>query len=190
MRGRLAEPTAVPDCDFLVAADLGKRILGVCRLLPRRPEDVRHSLPGAPRMAPGDPRFAGLSGPGDPCGPAAPAALLTALRYSCRGVLEVGGMAVAGDADAGMVVEALWEGLAEYMSTLGYGYALGRERVTPPEGLALEEVLEILLDDHGLHPDLEAGSASPFRAPIGSAPPKPRIATRPGTGSRGDSRKA
>lgn len=154
--GRLAEPTAVPDCDFLMAADLGRRVLGVCRLLPRRPEEVRHSLPGAPRHGAGDSRFG------------VPAALLTALRYSCRGVLEVGGMAIASDPagpapaddNPGKVAEALWEGVAEYMAALGYGYALGCERVTPPEGLALEEVLGALQEDHGLHPDLEAGIVS------------------------------
>lgn len=159
-RSRLAEPTAVPDCDFLMAADLGARLQGVCRLLPRRPEDVRHALPGAPRSASGDPRFAG------------PAALLTALRYSNRGVLEVGRMALAAEAggeagrvdgDAGKAVEALWEGVAGYMAARGFGYALGRERVTPPEGLALEEVLAILHDDHGLHPDLETGTDTETR---------------------------
>lgn len=177
-RGRLAEPTAVPDCDFLTAADLSRRILGVWRLLPRRPDEVRHSLPGAPRTAPGDGRFAG------------PAALLTALRYSCRGVLEAGGMALMGglaDAEAGQVTEALWEGLAEYMSSSGYGYALGRELVTPPEGLALEAVLRTLHDDHGLHPDLEAGSLSarcdwvrPAAGPEGGSGQAGR-ADRPGT---------
>ena len=153
-RGRLAEPTSVPDCDFLMAADLGSRILGVCRLLPLRPEEVRHSLPGAPRGGAGNPRIAG---------PAGSAALLTALRYSCRGVLEAGGIAVAdgiGEPETAKVVEALWEGLAEYMSALGYGYVLGRELVNPPPGLALEVVLRILQDDHGLHPDLEAGTVS------------------------------
>lgn len=149
--GGVDEPTAVPYCEFLLAADSSGTTAGVCRLLPHGPRALRHGLPGAARDA-----GMGLVFPGS-------APLLTAIRYAGLGVLEAGAMTVDPGADGAAVCRTLWRGLARRLADLGYGFALGRERVVPVPGVDLEPALLALQESHGLHPDLE-GEGCPHLA--------------------------
>ncbi|HLP41849.1 MAG TPA: hypothetical protein VK465_10110 [Fibrobacteria bacterium] len=148
--GGVDEPTAVPYCDFLLAADSSGTTAGVCRLLPHGPRALRHGLPGAARDA-----GMGLVFPGS-------APLLTAIRYAGLGVLEAGAMTVDPGADGAAVCRTLWRGLARRLADLGYGFALGRERVVPVPGVDLEPALLALQESHGLHPDLEEERGLPL----------------------------
>lgn len=151
-QGPLEEPSAVPFCDFLMAVDMSKGVQGVCRLFSRTPDELRHELPGTSTAARLGARFP------------ASAPLLTAIRYSCQAVLEMGSMILAVDADADAVSAALWQGVAVHMEELGIGYALGRERVAVTMPQDRTAALRRLQESYGIHPDLEArsDSTSPF----------------------------
>lgn len=143
-QGPLEEPSAVPFCDFLMAVDASKGVQGVCRLFSRTPDELRHGLPGTSTVARLGARFP------------ASAPLLTAIRYSCQAVLEMGSMILAVEADADAVGAALWQGVAVHMENLGIGYALGRERVAVTSPGDKTAALRRLQESYGIHPDLEA----------------------------------
>jgi hypothetical protein len=149
--GALDEPTAVPYCGFLIAADSYGAVHGVCRLLPHGAGGLRHGLPGAPRR--------GVPGTVFPASPS----LVTALRYSCQRVLEAGSMAVAPGADAEAVSSALWRGIHRHMIDLDLAFVLGRERMEQPRAEGWEKGLSLLRDAFGLHPDLEEETGTAAR---------------------------
>lgn len=171
VRRPVAEPTAVPFCDFLMARDSLGALQGVCRLLPRNPAELRHTLPGSPR-------------PDDrPDFPHDFAPLLTALRYSSQSVLEVGELTLAPGADPVRTCAALWDGIEAQLGLPAeagdrfahFGYVLGGECMAVAEGMDPREIIRSLVEIHGLHPDLRFQSGPPAAAdgihpaPAGSA---------------------
>lgn len=153
-RDPVGEPTAVPFCDFLMAFDSLGALQGVCRLLPRHPADLRHSLPGSPRP---DVRSAY---------PHEFAPLLTALRYSSQHILEVGELTLASGADPQSTCAALWDGIEAHLALPAdggdrfgsFGYVLGSEYMALAEGIDPRKIIHSLVELHGLHPDLGSQS--------------------------------
>jgi hypothetical protein len=141
--GRVGEPSAIPECDFLMAEDSSGGLLGVTRLLRHAPERIGHALPGSPSASRSLTGFA------------LPAALLTAIRYSSAGVLEVGAFALAPLADPGRVSSVLWTGVQAAASRYSVGYLLGTERVEGISAPLWEDALAVLDAGFGLHPDLD-----------------------------------
>jgi len=153
-RNPVGEPTAVPFCDFLMAFDPAGALQGVCRLLPRHPADLRHSLPGSPRP---DERSAF---------PHEFAPLLTALRYSSQNILEVGEITLDPGADPQGTCASLWDGIEAHLDLPAdggdrfgaFGYVLGSEHMALPEGLDPRGIIHTWVGLHGLHPDLGSQS--------------------------------
>jgi hypothetical protein len=177
-RAPVGEPTAVPYCEFLMAVDSRGVLQGVCRLLPRHPADLRHSLPGSPEPGPG------------PDLPREFAPLLTALRYSSQYILEVGEMTLAPGGDQQKACATLWDGIEAHMALpadggsryVPFGYVLGSEYMPVADGLDSREIIRSLVELHGLHPDLRSQSGL-AKAPdwIRSRPFQPSPAGTAGT---------
>jgi putative hemolysin len=86
--------------------------------------------------------------------------LLTALRYSREGILEMGAPAVAPTCDKTKAVRLLWSGLVRYMERNGTGFVLGRDGL--PMGSEGARNWPHLMEAHGLHPDLQMETRSAF----------------------------
>lgn len=136
-------PQAVPYCDFLMLRAPQGELAAVCRLMRL---DGGNSIPNPL----GTQRFQ-LS------------PLLTALRYSREGILEMGCPAFAPGLDAAAIAKAarlLWMGMTCYLERNGLGFVLGRDALAAPEAPAWLR----LMDAHGLHPDLETEARAGYRA--------------------------
>lgn len=142
-------PPAVPYCEFLMlrgpvspGAQGPGPLLAVCRLMRL---DGWNPIPNP--LASG--RFH-LS------------PLLTALRYSREGILEMGAPAFAAGCDPAKAARLLWTGMTQYLERNGLAFVIGRD--------ALAAVGEIrpawngLMAAHGLPPDLETETRPGFRA--------------------------
>lgn len=155
----IQSPPAVPYCDFLTARSPDGRLQAVCRLMRLDQENT----PGHPlksgrfRLSP----------------------LLTAIRYSREGILEMGAIAFAPDCDEDMLAGLIWSGTIRFLERNGLGFVMGRESLAA--GSATAEDRFSLMDAYGLHPDLEvdadarshANRPSPSRNPAAAAPRDP-----------------
>lgn len=140
--GRVGESSAVPECEFLMALDRSGSLVGVTRLLRHAPERIWHALPGTASKESSLLRLA------------LPAPLLTAIRYSSTGVLEVGAFTLAPGAESETVASALWTGILAAAARTGIGYLVGTERVEHIPAEFREAIVTVLHAGHGLHPDL------------------------------------
>lgn len=153
-------PQAVPYCDFLMPRNPQGTLAALCRLMRL---DGSNPIPNP--LATG--RFQ-LS------------PLLTALRYSREGILEMGAPVFASGAAPNAIARAarmLWTGMALYLERNGLGFVIGRD-VLPTPGGACEPAARAdaqiaavarapwssLMDEHGLHPDLETEALPGYRA--------------------------
>jgi hypothetical protein len=138
-------PQAVPYCDFLMLRNPQGTLAAVCRLM---------------RLDGGNPIPNPLATVRFQLSP-----LLTALRYSREGILEMGApVFVPGTASqaAPRAARLLWAGMGLYLERNGLGFVIGRDMLTVPlEGTA---GWQILMAEHGLHPDLETEARPGFRA--------------------------
>lgn len=153
-------PPAVPYCEFLMLRGpvlLGGQspgpLLAVCRLmkLDRRLEGA-NPIPNP--LASG--RFH-LS------------PLLTALRYSREGILEMGSPAFAAGCDRAKAARLLWHGMTQYLERNGFAFVIGRDAL--PAAGETRPAWNGLMAAHGLPPDLETETRPDFRAWEPSATP-------------------
>lgn len=138
-------PQAVPYCDFLMLRNPQGALTAVCRLMR---VDEGNPIPNP--LATG--RFQ-LS------------PLLTALRYSREGILEMGAPVFApytAPLAIGRAARLVWAGLGLYLERNGLGFVIGRDVLTVPAGAATG--WQGLMAEHGLHPDLETEARPGFRA--------------------------
>ena len=141
----IQSPQAVPYCDFLMLRSPHGSLAAVCRLMRL---DGNNPIPNP--LAAG--RFQ-LS------------PLLTALRYSREGILEMGAPVFAADTPARSAVRnarLLWMGMALYLERNGLGFVLGRDVLAVPAGGP--PALPPLMAEHGLPPDLETEARPGYRA--------------------------
>jgi hypothetical protein len=165
-------PPAVPYCDFLMLRNFAGELQAVSRLMRLGQDNPMQSALGSDRFQ--------LS------------PLLTALRYSREGVVEMGAPAFRSDAlgsglDPTQAARLLWQGLIVYMERNGLGFVVGWDMLTGPVAAStasgaltgtatpappgkVSRPIPRLMDAHGLHPDLEVESLSKFRrhGPVGS----------------------
>src|SRR6185369_3098364 len=138
-------PQAVPYCDFLMLKNPQGALAAVCRLMRL---DGANPIPNPLATN----RFQ-LS------------PLLTALRYSREGILEMGAPIFAPGTAAQAApryARLLWAGMGLYLERNGLGFVVGRDVLTVPvEGTA---GWQLLMAEHGLHPDLETEARPGFRA--------------------------
>lgn len=136
-------PPAVPYCDFLMLRNAAGQLLAVSRLMRlHRENPVRSPLEsGHFQLSP----------------------LLTALRYSREGVVEMGSPAFLPGCDTAKVARLLWQGLLIYLERNGVGFVVGWDVLLIPSASASAAALPRLMDAHGLHPDLEVEALSRFR---------------------------
>jgi hypothetical protein len=147
-------PQAVPYCDFLILRNPQGALAAMCRLMRL---DGGNPIPNP--LATG--RFQ-LS------------PLLTALRYSREGILEMGAPVFAPGTSPQAATRAarlLWTGMALYLERNGLGFVIGREILpvpakppVPSAAKGPEASWRVLMDEHGLHPDLETEARSGYRA--------------------------
>jgi hypothetical protein len=134
-------PPAVPYCEFLMLHDGFGKLLAVARLM---------CLGGKnPVLSPLESGRFHLS------------PLLTALRYSQEGVVEMGAPAFLPGIDLVKAAKLLWRGLIYYMEGKGLGFVVGSDVLPKLENDT--DTLPRLMDAHGLHPDLEVEALSKFR---------------------------
>jgi hypothetical protein len=91
--------------------------------------------------------------------------LLTALRYSREGILEMGAPVFSPFLPAPVVARcarALWTGMAVYLERNGLGFVIGRDVLAVPT--EPPDAVRALMDEHGLPPDLETETRPGFRA--------------------------
>lgn len=141
-------PPAVPYCDFLMLRDSLGRLRAVARLMKlERDMPMRNPLDsGRFHLSP----------------------LLTALRYSREGILEMGVPAFAVDCDKAQAVRLLWAGLIRYLEWNHLHFVLGRDSLP-----MLSDSLQTwpdLLETHGLHPDLAVETRSAYASPERQTP--------------------
>jgi hypothetical protein len=126
-------PPAVPYCEFLMLRSGDGTLRGVCRLMRLDGANpIRNPLAsGRFQLSP----------------------LLTALRYSREGILEMGVPTLASGTDQSKSARLLWAGLIRYLERNGIGFVIGRENLS----IRTEEVhaWPLLMESHGLHPDLQ-----------------------------------
>jgi hypothetical protein len=138
-------PQAVPYCDFLMLRNPHGTLAAVCRLMRL---DVGNPIPNPLATV----RFQ-LS------------PLLTALRYSREGILEMGAPVFAhGTPPQALARSArlLWSGMSLYLERNGLGFVIGRDVLAvPAEGA---DGWQILMAEHGLPPDLETEARPGYRA--------------------------
>jgi len=147
-------PPAVPYCDFLMLRNPRGGLAAACRLMRL---DEGNPIPNP--LATG--RFQ-LS------------PLLTALRYSREGIMEMGAPVFAPGAApqaAARAARLMWAGVGPYMERNGLGFVLGRDVFSvpaeAPTGGRIPEPpipLGTIMAEHGLHPDLETEARPCFRA--------------------------
>ncbi|GEM_PF-2825112 len=149
--GGIFSPPAVPYCDFLMLHNGAGQLLAVSRLMRlHRENPMRSPLEsGRFQLSP----------------------LLTALRYSREGVVEMGSPAFLTGCDTAKAAGLLWQGLLIYLERNGLGFVVGWDVLPNPSGSA--DALPRLMDAHGLHPDLEVEALSSFRrqTPVAHAGP-------------------
>ena len=139
---------AVPYCDFLMLRSAARpedpagTLLAVCRLMRL---DAANPIPNP--LASG--RFQ-LS------------PLLTALRYSREGILEMGAPVFAAGCEQARAARLLWSGMEQYLVRNGLGFVIGRDALSAR--LEAPSEWPRLMADHGLHPDLETDPRPGFRA--------------------------
>ena len=139
---------AVPYCDFLMLREASRpeaaqgALLAVCRLMHL---DAANPIPNP--LASG--RFQ-LS------------PLLTALRYSREGILEMGAPVFAVGCDQPRSARLLWSGMKQYLGRNGLCFVIGRDALSAR--LEAPSQWPRLMADHGLHPDLETDPRPGFRA--------------------------
>lgn len=133
--GGILSPPAVPYCDFLMLKNNANQLMAVCRLMRRRlgrDNAVRTSLEmGHFRLSP----------------------LITALRYSREGIVEMGAPAYCHTGDSTKLAELLWVGLIQYLERNGVGFVIGLDSLS--NELTGAKALPQLMSKYGLHPDLE-----------------------------------
>jgi len=138
-------PQAVPYCDFLMLRNPQGSLAAICRLM---------------RLDGGNPIPNPLATVRFQLSP-----LLTALRYSREGILEMGAPVFAPGTtpqSAPRAARLLWAGMGLYLERNGLGFVIGRDVLTVPvEGTT---GWQILMAEHGLHPDLETEARPGFRA--------------------------
>jgi hypothetical protein len=145
-------PPAVPYCLFLMLRSRAGALEAVCRLMRiDRENPIGNPLQsGSFHLSP----------------------LLTALRYSREGIVEMGIPTLAAGVDAAGAVQLLWSGLIRYLERNEgnrAGFVLGRA-VLQGRPESLRERTQVM-DAFGLHPELEVETRSDFRtlaAPSGS----------------------
>ena len=153
----IASPQAVPYCDFMMLRNPQGSLAAICRLMRL---DASNPIPNP--LATG--RFH-LS------------PLLTALRYSREGILEMGAPVFAPVLAPGAMPQAgaraahlLWTGMALYLERNGLGFVIGRDILSVPASAGpaapTDPVagMRHLMAEHGLPPDLETEARSGFRA--------------------------
>ena len=155
----IQSPPAVPYCDFLTVRSAEGRLQAVCRLMRLDRENaLGHPLKsGRFRLSP----------------------LLTAIRYSREGILEMGAIAFAPGCDEDMLAGLIWSGTIRFLERNGLGFVMGGESLDA--GSPTAEDRYSLMDAYGLHPDLEvdadarspAGRPAPSRNPATTLPPDP-----------------
>jgi hypothetical protein len=91
--------------------------------------------------------------------------LLTALRYSREGILEMGAPVFAPGTTAqaaARLARPLWAGMGLYLERNGLGFVIGRDVLAVPAGPAAG--WRSLMAEHGLHPELETEARPGYRA--------------------------
>ncbi|MDB5105113.1 MAG: hypothetical protein JWP91_2802 [Fibrobacteres bacterium] len=135
-------PPAVPYCEFLMLRSREGRLRAVCRLM---------------RLDAGNPIGNPLASGRFHLSP-----LITALRYTREGILEMGIPAYAPESDAAEAARLLWSGMIRYLEWNDLGFVIGRDAVSVRAEAAHD--WPRLMDSHGLHPDLEVETRSFYRA--------------------------
>lgn len=170
-RPGIAEPSAVPLCDFLLLCDRDGAPQGVIRVLPHGSRDFSRFAPQA-RLAYGP--------------------LFTALRYAALGAAEVGPLVLSPEAarrarasengrasEAGRgpedeMIAALWGALPAYLKSRNLDFALGWETARP----ASEEQTARLVEEFAVFGASRAGKFA--GRPAASAPEGGRAWLPPG----------
>jgi hypothetical protein len=167
----IQSPPAVPYCEFLTVHSADGVLRAVCRLMRiDRDNPLAHPLKaGRFHLSP----------------------LLTALRYSREGILEMGAPVFAPGSDPEKLAGLVWTGLIRYLERNGLGFVLGQDALAQPPAAAM--AWSRLMDLHGLHPDLEVETRPAFRSgsfDTGAGPlSRSRESSPDGTdGGSGDSR--
>ncbi|MEO7426298.1 MAG: hypothetical protein ABI036_14005 [Fibrobacteria bacterium] len=126
-------PPAVPYSEFLMLRSFDGALVGVCRFMRLDGANpIRNPLAsGRFQLSP----------------------LLTALRYSREGILEMGVPTLASGTDQGKSARLLWAGLIRYLERNGIGFVIGRENLSIRSEDA--HAWPRLMEAHGLHPDLQ-----------------------------------
>ncbi len=152
----IQSPPAVPYCEFLSVRAPDGRLEAVCRLMRLdRDNPLAHPLKaGRFHLSP----------------------LLTALRYSREGILEMGVPVFAAGADPEKLARMIWTGTIRFMQRNGLGFVIGLDVLRHQPGAG--EAWGRLMDVHGLHPDLEVEARSVLRS--GSADSGHRFLSVPG----------
>jgi hypothetical protein len=143
----IQSPTAVPFCEFLTVRSRRGRLEAVCRLMRLdRDNPLGQTLKaGRLRLSP----------------------LITAIRYTRKGILEMGAPVFAPGCNPDRLAGILWTGVVRHMERNGLGFVVGQEVLAHNPGDAKDWAR--LMDAHGLHPDLEVETRSVFRSgPAGS----------------------
>lgn len=138
-------PQAVPYCDFLMLRNPQGALAAVCRLM---------------RLDGGNPIPNPLAAGRFQLSP-----LLTALRYSREGILEMGAPVFSPGTSSQAAARAarlLWAGMGVYLERNGLGFVIGRDVLAVPSGAP--EGWRALMAEHGLHPDLETETRPGYRA--------------------------
>jgi hypothetical protein len=137
-------PPAVPYCLFLMLRSRTGALEAVCRLMRiDRENPIGNPLQsGSFHLSP----------------------LLTALRYSREGILEMGAPTLAAGVEPARAIPLLWSGLIRYLERNQgnrAGFVLGKD-VLPMRRESLGERSRVM-DAFGLHPELEVETRSAFR---------------------------
>lgn len=131
-------PPAVPFCEFLMLRSGDGRLQAVSRLM---------------RLDGGNPIGNPLASGRFHLSP-----LLTALRYSREGILEMGVPAFTPDCDLSKGASLLWSGMIRYLERNGLGFVIGMESLS----MAMERAhaWPRLMESHGLPPELQVETRS------------------------------
>jgi hypothetical protein len=154
----IQSPPAVPYCEFLTVRSLDGRLEAVCRLMRLDREiPLGHPLKsGRFRLSP----------------------LITAIRYSREGILEMGSIDYAPGHDRKSLAGLIWTGALRFMERNGLGFVIGREILASGSGDAGDA--SALMEAYGLHPDLEVDPVASSRARARTAPSHARaVSVRP-----------
>lgn len=141
-------PPAVPYCDFLMLRDSLGRLRAVTRLMKlERDMPMRNPLDsGRFHLSP----------------------LLTALRYSREGILEMGAPAFAADCETAPAARLLWAGLIRYLEWNNLHFVIGLDGL--PMFTESTRTWPQLLEAHGLHPDLAVETRTAYASRILQTP--------------------